>query len=75
MKRFNYTIHNVVAHPLMEILHLVGFTELGNRIHDATLPKSQKHQENQDQENQDQENQDQEDQDQDVAPRENQEDE
>ena len=38
MGRFNYTIHNVIAHPLMEILHLVGFTELGNKVHDATLP-------------------------------------
>lgn len=36
--RFSYTLHNLVAHPLMEILHLVGFTELGNKIHDATLP-------------------------------------
>lgn len=36
--RFNYTIHNFIAHPLMEILHLVGLTELGNKVHDATLP-------------------------------------
>ncbi len=35
---FQYTIHNFVAHPLMEILHLVGFTELGNKVHEATLP-------------------------------------
>ena len=39
MKRFNYTIHNLIAHPLMEILHLLGFTKLGNKIHDMTLPK------------------------------------
>lgn len=38
MGRFNYTIHNLIAHPLMEILHLVGLTELGNKVHDATLP-------------------------------------
>jgi len=36
--RFNYTIHNLIAHPLMELLHLVGLTELGNKVHDATLP-------------------------------------
>lgn len=36
--KFNYTIHNLIAHPLMEILHLIGFTELGNKIHDMTLP-------------------------------------
>lgn len=58
--RFEYTIHNMVAHPLMELLHLVGFTELGNRLHDATLPKTHNQQEEQDQ---------------DVASRENQEDE
>lgn len=36
--RFNYTIHNLIAHPLMELLHLIGKTELGDKIHDATLP-------------------------------------
>ena len=42
MNRFKYTIHNIIAHPLMEILHLIGFTELGNKIHDLTLPKEDK---------------------------------
>tara|TARA_B100000674_G_scaffold471701_1_gene460774 strand:+ start:622 stop:768 length:147 start_codon:yes stop_codon:yes gene_type:complete len=41
-KHFSYTIHNIIAHPLMEILHLIGFTELGDKIHDATLPKEHK---------------------------------
>ena len=36
--RFKYTIHNVVAHPLSEICHLLGFTTWGNLIHDSTLP-------------------------------------
>ena len=36
--RFNYTIHNIIAHPLMEVLHLVGLTEWGNKVHDATYP-------------------------------------
>lgn len=36
--RFNFTIHNIIAHPLMEILHLVGLTEWGNKVHDATYP-------------------------------------
>ncbi len=35
---FSYTIHNLIAHPLMELLHLIGLTELGNKIHDNTLP-------------------------------------
>jgi len=37
--KFDYTIHNLIAHPLMEILHLLGFTEIGNKIHDYTLPR------------------------------------
>lgn len=36
--RFNYTIHNLIAHPLMEIFHLIGLSDLGDKIHDATLP-------------------------------------
>lgn len=36
--RFNYTIHNVVAHPLSEVFHQIGFTKLGDKIHDITLP-------------------------------------
>lgn len=42
--KYAYTIHNLIAHPLMEILHLLGMTEIGNKIHDYTLPK--KHEEN-----------------------------
>ena len=36
--RFQWTLHNCVAHPLSEILFLVGYEDLGNRIHDATIP-------------------------------------
>ena len=43
---FKYTLHNLVAHPLMEILHLCGWTELGNKIHDMTLPKERDTDEN-----------------------------
>lgn len=41
-RKFEYTIHNLIAHPLMEILHLIGLTKLGNKIHDNTLPKKTK---------------------------------
>lgn len=46
--RFKFTVHNLVAHPLMEVLHLIGFSELGDKIHDATLPwdRSESHIEN-----------------------------
>lgn len=40
--KYIYTIHNLVAHPLMEIFHLLGMTEIGNKIHDYTLPKEHK---------------------------------
>lgn len=36
--RFKWTLHNLVAHPLSEVLFQVGLVELGNRIHDATVP-------------------------------------
>jgi len=36
--KFKYTIHNLIAHPLMELLHILGQTELGNKVHDMTLP-------------------------------------
>lgn len=37
----NWTVHNLIAHPLMEILYLVSFGKLenfGNKIHDLTVP-------------------------------------
>lgn len=39
----SWTVHNLIAHPLAEILHWLGLIfgggdALGNRIHDATLP-------------------------------------
>tara|TARA_Y200000002_G_scaffold214302_1_gene176873 strand:+ start:1447 stop:1656 length:210 start_codon:yes stop_codon:yes gene_type:complete len=35
----NMAFHNIIAHPLMQILSWVGKNELANRIHDNTLPK------------------------------------
>lgn len=37
-ERFQWTLHNVVAHPLSELLYQFGMGELGNRLHDATVP-------------------------------------
>jgi hypothetical protein len=37
-QKFKWTLHNVVAHPLMEITHLLGFTNLSKKIHDSTCP-------------------------------------
>lgn len=40
MKRFykNWTVHNMVAHPLMGLFELIGLTNAAKRVHDATLP-------------------------------------
>ena len=37
-KKFKWTIHNVIAHPLSEIAHLVGASVLSEKIHDCTIP-------------------------------------
>ena len=36
--RFKWTLHNVFAHPLSEVLHQVGLESAGNWVHDATIP-------------------------------------
>ncbi len=34
-----WTFHNIVAHPLMQVLRLVGCNKAGRWVHDATIPK------------------------------------
>ncbi len=31
-------LHNLLAHPLMAVLHLVGLVRLGNWVHEVTAP-------------------------------------
>jgi hypothetical protein len=38
--KYAWAFHNLIAHPLMEILHWVGLSSLGDRIHSATAPRS-----------------------------------
>lgn len=38
MKRFEWTLHNLVGHPFMELFHVLGLREIGDYIHDITLP-------------------------------------
>jgi hypothetical protein len=38
--RLMQAVHNIIAHPLMEVLSWVGLSKLGERLHDATLPES-----------------------------------
>ena len=46
MKRLykNWTVHNLIAHPLMEIVYLVSFGQakgLSQKINDCTLPENE----------------------------------
>lgn len=34
----SWIIHNLIGHPLMQLLALVGLTKLAMRVHDATTP-------------------------------------
>ena len=36
--QFKMTLHNVVGHPVSELLTLFGFTEAATAVHDGTLP-------------------------------------
>ena len=40
--RFRWTLHNLVAHPVSEVLFQVGLYRLGNALHDATIPGHEK---------------------------------
>ena len=42
MKKFRYTVHNIVGHPIMEIFYLLGMRKIAMWIHDVTLPKDWK---------------------------------
>ena len=37
-ERFQWTAHNLIAHPLSEILFQIGLEDLGNSLHDWTIP-------------------------------------
>lgn len=37
--RFAWSFHNLVAHPLAEVLYLLGAERLSTWVHDATIPE------------------------------------
>jgi len=37
-QRFQWTFHNLVAHPVSEVLYQLGFEDAGNRFHDWSIP-------------------------------------
>ena len=42
MKRFRYSFHNIVGHPMMEVFNLLGMKRIAKKIHDITLPRKVK---------------------------------
>ena len=40
--KYSMSIHNLVAHPLSEIFHILGMNEIALYIHDITLPEEEK---------------------------------
>jgi hypothetical protein len=36
--RWRWTLHNLVAHPLSEVLFQIGARRLADGVHDATIP-------------------------------------
>lgn len=36
--RYRWTLHNLVGHPVSEVLHLVGCAQLSAWVHDTTVP-------------------------------------
>ena len=42
-ERFQYTVHNIIGHPLMEVLHQLGFEATAERVHGATMPTGMAH--------------------------------
>lgn len=37
--RHAWAFHNLIAHPLLQILAWVGLTKLGIKVHDMTIPR------------------------------------
>lgn len=35
---FTWTFHNMVAHPVSEVLWLLGFHALSDWVHDSSIP-------------------------------------
>jgi hypothetical protein len=38
-ERWRWTLHNVIAHPLSELLYQLGQRRLSDLVHDSTIPE------------------------------------
>ena len=41
-EKFWCAVHNVIAHPIMEVLYWIGLEETGEALHNWTTPKNTK---------------------------------
>lgn len=41
-RRFRWSLHNLVGHPLSEILFLAGLPRLADEVHDRTVPTAKR---------------------------------
>ena len=39
-ENIQWAIHNIIGHPLYGILCLCGYEDLGEAVHDATVPET-----------------------------------
>ena len=42
-KKLRWSIHNIIAHPLMEVCNILGYNDLGSKIHNITIPQRRQH--------------------------------
>ncbi len=40
-ERFQWTLHNLVAHPLSELLFQAGLRRWSDKVHDLTVPEDE----------------------------------
>jgi hypothetical protein len=39
-EKYQWSIHNLIGHPMSEVFHILGFEKISKQIHDATLPSA-----------------------------------
>ena len=36
--KYRWTVHNLIGHPLSELLAMCGYVDLGDAVHERTMP-------------------------------------
>ena len=37
-EKYQWSLHNLIGHPLSEVFHIIGLESLSKKVHDGTLP-------------------------------------